>query len=132
MSNSKMFNISPNQVKVLIVTSKVTEDAFLSFLFNLGTSWIERDYESLAKRFENYNILLIRDDDSRLERVFRALYEVPGIFYYYVGTKHLLTPDNVDIFNKFIYVNKEQWKDFNATYKNVHGLTFEQLLKEIK
>lgn len=129
---SKPFNISPNQVKVVFILNDITESAFLSFLFSLGTTYVERDLGQWAAKLEPYGIILIKDNDSRLEKLFAGMYEIWGGTYYYVGTNYLLKPEHVDIFNKNIFVGKSQWTEFNLIYKNQYGQTFEELLKEIK
>lgn len=129
---SKPFNISPNQVKAVIIVSKKLEDNFLSFLFNLGYSWIERDFNQLSIRLEPHGIILIQEEDSRLQRLFTRLYNLPGVFYYCIGTRHLLTVETVDPFIHNIFVEKDHWKEFNDSFKNLHTVSFEQILEEVK
>lgn len=128
---SKLFNIPPNQVKVVFIISKELESNFMSFLSKLLPGQIKSNLD-LVNKLEILGTLLIKEDDLRLEKLFDKLYEVAGVVYYYVGTKHLLKPELVDIFNKITYVKKDQWTDFNNVYKNMYGQTFEELLKEIK
>lgn len=127
-----MFNISPNEVRVVFIVNSNTEDKFLSYLFNLGYSWLEREFDDVSKRLETIGTLLIRDNDSRIEKVFRKFYEVSGITYYFVGTKHLCAPVTVDPFIHNIYVSSDQWKDFNRMYENMYGISFNEHLKQIK
>lgn len=129
---SKPFNISPNQVKIVIIVSRELEDKFMSFLFNLGYSYVERDLTLLAIKLELYGIILIREDDTRVARLFKALYDVCDVTYYVIGAKHLLTSDTVDPFIHNIFVNKDQWKEFNSACKNLYGKSFEQFLEEIR
>jgi len=127
-----MFRVKPEEVKLIFIVSKVAEDSFLSFLFNLGYSWIERDFDQLSNRLEGYGVLLLKEEDTRLPKVFKKFYDKPSIIYYFVGTTHLMTEDNIDIFLQHLFVKKEQWSYFNQIYKNIYGQTFEELLNEIK
>lgn len=127
-----MFNIHPSKVKVIFFVTRDKEDAFLSFLFNLGYTWIEKDFNSLAKRFEPFGIILIRDDDTRIKKLFERFLESSNVIYYSIGANHLLTVDTIDPFIHTIFVNSKQWSTFNEVFKNINGQTFEELLKEIK
>lgn len=124
-----MFNISPNQVKSVFIVSDATEDSFLSFLFDLGQSWIERDFDSLSKKLELNGVLLLRENDVRLSKLFERLYEVVGVTYYFVGTHHLCTPDTVDPFIHNIFTRKNQWKEFVHCFKNQNGIDFNEIIK---
>ena len=130
---SKLFNISPNQVRVVFIVHKDLEDNFLSFLFDqCAYSYVEREWDQVAQRLESIGTIIIKNDDTRLETLFSKFYETTGIVYYFVGSKHLLTTTTVDPFIHGIYVSKEQWKDFNSLYKNMYGLSFNEHIKEIK
>ena len=127
-----MFSVHPDRVKVIFFVSRDKEDMFLSFLFNLGYSWIERDFNSLSKRLEPFGIILIRDDDTRIEKLFNRFIESSNVIYYAVGANHLFTVDTIDPFIHTIFVNSSQWQVFNDVFKNLHGETFEELLNKIK
>ena len=127
-----LFKIHPEKVKCIFVVSRRREDSFLSFIFNLGYSWVERDFDDLASKLEDYGILLSRNDDNRLQRVFDKFYESIGITYYFVDSEHLLTSNNIDIFIHNIFVDKTQWKEFLHCFKNHHGIDFLDILKEIR
>lgn len=128
----KLFNIPPNQVKAVFIVSDKAEDSFLSFLFDLGQSWVERDFNSLSSKLEPHGVLLLNQNDSRLSNLFAKLYESFGITYYFVGSEHLLTNTNVDIFIHNTFVGREQWKEFLHCFKNQNGINFLDILKEIK
>lgn len=128
-----MFSISPNQVRVIIIISQQLESSFLSFLFDTCQySWIERDFTSVSKKLESIGTILIKEDDTRLERVFRKFYEVSGIIYYFIGTNNLLSTTTVDPFIHGIYIQKDQWKQFDSFYKKMYGMSFNDHIKEIK
>ena len=128
----KKFNIPPNQVKTVFIVSDKAQDSFLSFLFDLGQSWVERDFNSLSSKLEPYGVLMLNQNDSRLSNLFAKLYESFGITYYFVGSEHLLTNSNVDIFIHNTFVGKKQWKEFLHCFKNQYGRDFLDILKEIK
>lgn len=126
-----MFKIPPNQVKVIFIVHKDYEETFLSFLFNeTQYSWIERDFDGVSSKLESKGILLLRNDDVRLDKVFTKFYEVPGITYYFVGSKYLLTTTTVDPFIHNLFVNKTQFKEFVHTFKNMYGISFNEYIKD--
>lgn len=124
-----MFNIPSNQVKTVFIVSKQNEDTFMSFLFDLGQSWVERDFDSIFSKLEPHGVLILKENDNRLPKVFTRLYEVVGITYYCVGTEHLLTTSTVDPFIHNIFTRRNQWKEFLHCFKNQHGVDFLDLLK---
>lgn len=127
-----MFKIPPDKVRVIFIVNDKTEDLFLSFLFDLGYSWIERDFDTLATKLETIGTLLLRDTDTRLKKVFDKFYQTSGIVYYFIGTKEWFRPDTVDIYSHALYVSKDQWKDFNNYYRLQYGITYNDHLKEMK
>lgn len=128
-----MFNIPPNKVRTIFIVSKNLQEQFLSFLFDVTQySWIERDFTQVATRLEQIGAILISDDDIRLPKIFHKFYEVGGIIYYFIGSKHLCIHPNVSPFEHELFVRKDQWDRFNSFYKNTYGLTFNEHIKEIK
>lgn len=127
-----LFKVPPEEVGCIFIVSRRREDSFLSFIFNLGYSWVERDFDDLAYKLEDYGILLLRNDDNRLQRVFDKFYESIGITYYFVDSEHLLTSNNIDIFVHNAFINSKQWKEFLHCFKNQNGIGFLDILKEIK
>lgn len=127
-----MFNIKPNEVRVIFIVNNDSEDKFLSFLFDLGYSWLEREFDDVSKRLESIGTILIKDTDSRVEKIFSKFYEVSGITYYFVGTKHLCATVTVDPFIHNLYVSSSQWEDFNRMYKNMYGISYNEHLKQVK
>jgi hypothetical protein len=127
-----LFKVPPEKIKCIFIVSRRREDSFLSFIFNLGYSWVERDFDDLACKLEDYGILLLRNDDNRLQRVFDKFYESIGITYYFVDSEHLLTSNNIDIFVHNAFVSSKQWKEFLHCFKNQNGVDFNNILKEIK
>ncbi len=123
-----MFNIPPNKIKTVFIVSKEKEDSFLSFMFDLGQSWVERDFDFLFKKLEPHGVLLLRENDVRLSKVFQKLYDVVGVTYYTVGAEHLLGTSTVDPFIHNLFTTSKQWKEFEHCFKNQHGITFKQLL----
>ena len=69
-----MFNIPPNEVKLVFIVNKIIEDQFLEFLRTYEYTWLEKDFTKISNELEKYGILLIYEDDSRLPRLFEKLY----------------------------------------------------------
>lgn len=126
-----MFKIKPEQVKLVLLTNKETEDKLLSFLFETGYSWLERTYDELAERWEPHGILLLRDTDTRLKKLFEVLMDKP-IIYYFIGPLNLFQQDTTDIFYHTIFTHKHQWSEFEHTFKNMYGKTFTEFITDIK
>jgi len=127
-----LFRVPPTEVKCVFIVSRRKEDAFLSFIFNLGYSWIERDFDTLAYKLEDRGILLLRNDDVRLQRIFDKFKQSSAVAYYFVDSEHLLTRDNIDVFLHNAFVNSKQWNEFLHCFKNQNSVSFLDILNEIK
>jgi len=127
-----MFNIPPNEVKLVFIVNKIIEDQFLEFLRTYEYTWLEKDFTKISNELEKYGILLIYEDDSRLPRLFEKLYNF-YVIYYAIGAHHLFTSSTVDPFNHDIYVKKDQFNLFLKRFKEVYEMDFiDDILKSIK
>lgn len=127
-----LFKIPPEKVKCIFIVSRKREDSFLSFIFNLGYSWVERDFDTLAYKLEEHGILLLRNDSIKLRKVFDKFFQNPAVSYYFVDSEHLLTSNNIDVFLHNTFVNSKQWGEFLHCFRNQNGVDFNNILKEIK
>jgi hypothetical protein len=121
--------MKPEDLKVLIVVNDKTVDQFLSFLFNQGYTWIEKDFEGVKKDLDKIGTLLINVNDPLLDKVIRKMESMSWIFVWSIGYNHIFY--KIDIFNHFLYNMQYEWKLFSETYKSIHGTSYNQLLNTI-
>lgn len=121
--------MKPEELKVLIIVNDKTVDQFLSFLFNQGYTWIEKDFEGVKKDLDKIGTLLININDPLLDKVIRKLDSMTGVCVWSIGCNQTFM--KMDIFSHFLYNRKEEWKVFSDMYGKVHGITYNELLKRI-
>jgi hypothetical protein len=104
-------------------------DQFLSFLFNQGYTWIEKDFEGVKKDLDKIGTLLININDPLLDKVIRKMDTMSGICVWSIGCNQIFL--RMDIFAHFLYNIQNEWKVFSGMYEKVHGITYNQLLNQI-
>ena len=121
--------MKPEELKVLIVVNDKTVDQFLSFLFDKGYTWIEKDFEGVKKDLNKIGTLLIKEDDPLLDKVLTKMQKMTGILIWSVGCDQIFR--RVDIFSHYLYNRKNEWDLFSKTYTSLYGISYNQLLNTI-
>jgi hypothetical protein len=121
--------MKPEELKVLIVVNDKTVDQFLSFLFDKGYTWIEKDFEGVKKDLDKIGTLLINVNDPLLDKVIKKMESMSGICVWAIGPNHIFL--KMDIFAHYLFNRKEEWQVFLDRYKASHGISYNQLLKTV-
>jgi hypothetical protein len=121
--------MKPEELKVLIVVNDKTVDQFLSFLFDKGYTWIEKDFEGVKKDLDKIGTLLINVNDPLLDKIIRKMESMSGICVWAIGPNYIFL--RMDIFVHYLFNRKEEWQVFSDLYKVLHGISYNQLLKTI-
>jgi len=109
--------------KVIFIVNEASANLFSDFLNTRKLWWEYPNKEYIRKNIAIGDAIIIYTDSDKLNVMFDILKNMDPKILYFIDTRELW--NKVDIIKHHFFINLNEWKDFNALYQKLYGVTFE-------
>lgn len=107
-------------IQIVFIVNPSKKQNFSEWLVSLGLKWFEKDFEDLKIEMREKNILLIEDDNPKLEKLVEQLNESLGKTIWFIGCNWLLP--KINPFNHYFFNTRQEWDLFKLQRPDEYNL----------